>query len=92
MAKSRKGKARISNRIGLTQNYANYAKAASNNFAVGFVLLGRTKVLAVATDAKPRVEINLLNLCRGAKEENSKLTDAFIPRRLAAPSGRQAQA
>ena len=35
----------------------------------------------VATDAKPRAEISLLNLCRGAKEENSKLTDANIPRR-----------
>ena len=30
----------------------------------------------VATDAKPRAEISLLNLCRGAKEENCKLTDA----------------
>ena len=37
--------------------------------------------VAVATDAKPRAEISSLNLCRGAKEENCKLTDAFIPRR-----------
>ena len=36
---------------------------------------------AVATDAKPRAEISSLNLCRGAKEENCKLTDAFTPRR-----------
>ena len=27
--------------------------------------------VAVATDAKPRVEISLLNLCRGTKEGNS---------------------
>ena len=45
--------------------------------------------IAVATDAKPRVEISWLNLCRGAKEGNCKLTDAIIafsdlkvPRRL----------
>ena len=44
-------------------------------------LLGRTKVLFVPTDAKLRAKISLLNLCRGAKEGNCKLTDAFIPRR-----------
>ena len=36
---------------------------------------------AVATDAKSRAEPNLLELCRDAKEENYKLTDAIIPRR-----------
>ena len=30
----------------------------------------------VATDDKPRAEISLLNLCRGAEEGNFKLTDA----------------
>ena len=44
---------------------------------------------AVATDAKPRAEISLLNLCRGAKEGNCKLTDAFIPRRPNARSFRR---
>ena len=37
--------------------------------------------VAVATDAKPRVEISLLNLYRGAKEGNCKLTDAHSRRR-----------
>ena len=36
-----------------------------------------------ATDAKPSAEISSLNLCRGAKEENCKLTDANAPRRRA---------
>ena len=40
------------------------------------ILLERTKVPVVATDAKPRAEISLLGLCRGAKEGNFKLTDA----------------
>ena len=44
-------------------------------------LLSEPKGSAVANDAKPRAEISSLNLCRGAKEENCKLTDAFIPRR-----------
>ena len=35
----------------------------------------------VATGDKPRAEISLLNLCRGAEEGNCKLTDAFISRR-----------
>ena len=41
-------------------------------------LLGADKPAVVATDAKPRAEISLLNLCRGAKEENCKLTDASL--------------
>ena len=41
-------------------------------------LLSEPKGSAVANDAKPRAEISSLNLCRGAKEENCKLTDAFI--------------
>ena len=44
-------------------------------------LFGKTKILFVATDAKLRAKISLLNLCRGAKERNCKLTDAFIPSR-----------
>ena len=49
-------------------------------------LLDEAEASVVATDAKPRAEISLLNLCRGAKEESCKLTDAFIPRRrYAAP-------
>ena len=49
-------------------------------------LLGEAEASAVATDAKPRAEISLLNLCRVAKEESCKLTDAFTPRRsYAAP-------
>ena len=32
----------------------------------------------VATDAKSRAESSLLELCRDAKEENYKLTDAII--------------
>ena len=44
-------------------------------------LLWEDKSSVVATDAKPRAEISSLDLCRGAKEENFKLTDAFIPRR-----------
>ena len=49
-------------------------------------LLGEAEASAVATDAKTRAEISLLNLCRVAKEENCKLTDAFTPRRrYAAP-------
>ena len=39
-------------------------------------LLGADKPAVVATDAKPRAEISLLDLCRGAKEGNFKLTDA----------------
>ena len=34
--------------------------------------------IGVATDAKSRTEPSLLELCRDAKEENYKLTDAFI--------------
>ena len=41
-------------------------------------LLGANKPAAVATVAKPRAEISLLNLCRGAKEGNFKLTDALF--------------
>ena len=44
-------------------------------------LLSEPKGSAVANDAKPRAEISSLNLCRGAKEENCKLSDAFIPHR-----------
>ena len=47
-------------------------------------LLDEAETSVVATDAKPRAEISLLNLCRGAKEESCKLTDAFIPRRRCA--------
>ena len=38
--------------------------------------LGRTKVLFCATDAKSRAESSNVELCRDAKEENYKLTDA----------------
>ena len=36
------------------------------------------KPAAVATDAKQRAEISSLNLCRGAKEGNCKLSDAHL--------------
>ena len=49
-----------------------------------FALLWGDKPPVVATDAKPRVEISSLNLCRGAKEENCKLTDAPL---TSAPTG-----
>ena len=43
--------------------------------------LGEINLPFVATDAKSRAESSLLELCRDAKEENSKLTDAHSRRR-----------
>ena len=85
--KANGAKARSSEELkfeGCKQHSSGKLKFSSSQTNARFALTSQAALsyrAAVATDAKPRAEISLLNLCRGAKEKNCKLTDAFIPRR-----------